>query len=281
MAESSRTQTSAHKILARAHSPSSTSRIYEDKVHYKPLRLLPTTSNTNAKDASNQLDARQLRQQRRRAQVNARSRKSKSKPKPLSAKEKRKLGVHDIPKREAKYEIYKGLHQLWRGYIRDVLGLEGAGEGSKRRQYVSASDAGPKILSADFHGAELEVVRSRCVGRVGVKGLVVRDTKFTFTVITKEDALKSMSRRFNTTSHPDQSGMANWFPAIPKEHTVFRLEVPLRDGHCSEGKEDGVASTGHALSEKTFVFELQGSQIENRGFERANKKFKMRIPEDL
>ena len=209
MAGFSRKRTSAHNILARAHSPSSTSRIYEDKVHHKPLRLLPTTGSADGKDAPRQLDARQVRQQRRLAQVSSRCRKSKSKPRPLSAKEKRKLGVHDIPKHEAKYGIYKGLHQLWCGYIRDVLGLRGAEEGSKKHQYVSAPDAGPKILSADFHGAEIEVVRSRCVGRVGAKGLVVKDTRFTFTIITKEDALKSMSGRLNPACRRDQSVTSN------------------------------------------------------------------------
>lgn len=55
---------------------------------------------------------------------------------------------------------------------------------------VTAQSAGSRLASADFHGAEVEVVRSRCVGRVGVRGIVVRDTKFTFEVVTRRDVVK-------------------------------------------------------------------------------------------
>ena len=57
--------------------------------------------------------------------------------------------------------------------------------------YVTANSAGSKLVSADYHGAELLVVRSRCVGMVGLQGIVVRDTKFTFQIITKQNQLKS------------------------------------------------------------------------------------------
>lgn len=64
----------------------------------------------------------------------------------------------------------------------------GAGGGSGQ---VTALSHGSKLVSADFHGAEIEVVRSRCAGRVGMRGIVVRDTKFTFVVVTEGDEVKS------------------------------------------------------------------------------------------
>lgn len=79
------------------------------------------------------------------------------------------------------------LHRLWVGYIRGVLGLKGDGSG-----YVAPQSAGPLLASADFHGAEVEVVRSRCVGRVGLRGIVLKDTKFTFELVTKGNEVKSM-----------------------------------------------------------------------------------------
>ena len=69
----------------------------------------------------------------------------------------------------------------------EILGLKGGQKG-----YVTAQGAGSKLASAEFHGAELEVVRSRCVGRVGVKGIVIKDSKFTFEIITKKNELRSM-----------------------------------------------------------------------------------------
>lgn len=59
--------------------------------------------------------------------------------------------------------------------------------------FVSAQSAGSKLASADYHGAELTVVRSRCAGMVGLEGIVVKDTKFTFQIITRKNELKSES----------------------------------------------------------------------------------------
>lgn len=57
--------------------------------------------------------------------------------------------------------------------------------------YITPNSHGSKLASSDFHGADLEVVRSRCAGRVGVRGIVVRDTKFTFVIVTEKDEVKS------------------------------------------------------------------------------------------
>ena len=60
-----------------------------------------------------------------------------------------------------------------------------------KKAFVTANSAGSKLASADFHGAEVTIVRSRCVGMVGLAGIVVRDTKFTFQIITNKNELKS------------------------------------------------------------------------------------------
>lgn len=72
--------------------------------------------------------------------------------------------------------------------MRDVLDIGGR---KAEEVNVTALSHGSKLVSADFHGAEVEVVRSRCAGRVGVRGIVVRDTKFTFVVVTEGDEVKS------------------------------------------------------------------------------------------
>lgn len=172
------------RLLGRAHSPSSTSRIFAEKIQHKPLLLRPTTV------AQTTLDARAARRKERQARQDQRKRK----PQPLTAAEKRKLHVYDIPKEEKRYELYAGLNKMWRGYMREILGI-GQQEGNESRTgqiYLTPASAGPKIASADLHGADIEVVRSRCVGRVGVRGIVVRDTKFTFVVITKKNEIKGM-----------------------------------------------------------------------------------------
>jgi ribonuclease P protein subunit POP4 len=154
-------------------------------VLHKPLFLRPTSY------ADKPLDARQARQRARDAKEAARARKS-TKPKPLSAKQKRALCLYDIPKPHQRYEIFEPLHRMWLGYIRDVLGVDKT-RPDGLQVHLDAKTAGPLLGAADLHGAELEVVRCRCVGRVGVKGIVAKETRGTFEIITKQNVLKSKS----------------------------------------------------------------------------------------
>ena len=73
-------------------------------------------------------------------------------------------------------------------------------EGGKA--FVTAQSIGAKLASADYHGAEVTVVRSRCVGMVSLAGIVVRDTKFTFQIITKKNELKS--KHLSTSPRPER-----------------------------------------------------------------------------
>ncbi|KAK8208021.1 hypothetical protein M8818_004059 [Zalaria obscura] len=227
----------ASDLLSRAHSPAIATSIFKDRIKQKPLLLRATSPDPS-------LNARAQRQKSG-LQKAAAARKSK-KPRPLSAKQKRAVGLYEIPKEQRKYRIYVPLHEMWCGYMREVLGGglgHGQGQEAKALQYVTPASHGPLLASADYHGAKVEVVRSRCVGRVGIKGIVVRDTKFTFEVVTEADEVK----------------------VVPKEHTVFRVEVP-----CGGG--DGAGP---------LVFEIHGGQFMNRAPDRANKKFRLHLDPDL
>ncbi|CAD0059373.1 unnamed protein product [Aureobasidium pullulans] len=166
-------------------------------------------------------------------------------PRPLTAKQKRELGVYDIPKEQQKYDIYVPIWKLWGAYMREILGME-------KSRYVNAAGVGPLLASADYHGAMVDVVRCRCVGRVGIRGIVVKDTKFTLEIITPKNELKT----------------------VPKEYTVFRFEVPFVE-------EDNDGDTQMADPQKPFIFELHGSQFQNRAADRAARKFKQHIDPDL
>ncbi|CZT17968.1 related to ribonuclease P protein subunit p29 [Ramularia collo-cygni] len=211
-------------LISRAHSPDRAGIIFREKVQLRPLLLRPTSPDPS-------LNARSKRQYARLQKVKA-ARKS-TKPKPLSAKQKRALCIYDIPASQQKYSIYEPLHTMWCTYMREVLG---------ERSYVDANIAGPLLISADYHGALLEVARSRCVSRVGLRGIVVKDTRFTFEMITENNEVKK----------------------VPKEHTLFKFELPRKEEDC-----------------KAMVFEIHGSQFESRAPDRANRKFKMHIDPDL
>ncbi|MCJ1381107.1 hypothetical protein MMC17_004216 [Xylographa soralifera] len=240
----------AHQILSQAHPPTEAQNIFTDKVLHKPLNLRPTSPDPNSQDARARRRFKRLRK--------TEHLRRRQKPKPLTAKEKRVLGIYDIPKEDQRYEMYEPLHRMWVGYMWEILGLK---EGV--HAYVTAEGAGPKLASADYHGAELEVVRSRCVGRVGCKGIVVKDTKFTFEMITKRNGLRT----------------------VPKRHSVFRLKIP----HPKTGESAGQSATPNDASievssteePKYLIFELHGSHFEARATDRATKKFKQRQMNDL
>lgn len=73
--------------------------------------------------------------------------------------------------------------------MQEILDLSATG----KTGVLTPASHGAKLVSADYHGAEVEVVRSRSFGRVGLKGIVVRDTKFTFVIVTAKDEVKSES----------------------------------------------------------------------------------------
>ncbi|KAK0945413.1 hypothetical protein LTR29_003018 [Friedmanniomyces endolithicus] len=208
----------AETLLKRAHSPETASTIFREKVKQRPLLLRPTSPDPD-------LNARSERQYERLQK--AKEQRKSNKPKPLSAKQKRALSIHEIPKEQQKYAIYEPLHRMWCAYMREILGVSDG-----KRSYVDANSAGPVLVSADYHGALVEVVRSRC-GRQQV--------------VTVKDELKIM----------------------PKEHTVFRFEVPFeRKENCGEVP-------------KPLVFEIHGNQFEARAPDRANRKFRQHFDPDL
>jgi ribonuclease P protein subunit POP4 len=174
--------------------------------------------------------------------------------------------VYDIPAAQRRYEIYEPLHALWCAYIREVLGLQPASSaGGGGRTYVDGNGAGPMLASADYHGARLEVVRSRCVSRVGLQGIVVKDNKFSFELVTRRNEVK----------------------LVPKEHTVFRFEVPFQEDEqakATDGQEGDMtveASEGKKKTREPLIFEIHGSQFETRAPDRATKKFRLHFDADL
>ena len=229
---SSKQQSVTQHLLARGHSPDSANRLFTEKIQYRPLLL-----RASSPPASN------ARDERRKARVKKeKERKKTLKPKPLSARQRRRLCLYDIPKQGQKYALFVPLHRLWLGYIREILGNE---------VYTGSQGAAAKLSSADFHGAEVEVVRSGCVSRVGIKGIVIKDTRFVFEIVTEKNDLK----------------------VVPKEGTVFRVEVSSKDeeidlergGHEEPKQEHATTNMG---------FEIHGDQFMYRSADRANKKFK-------
>lgn len=183
-------------LLSKAHPPDLAAQIFTEKIKSRVLNLNPT-------QPSDVADGRAQRRRERGAKLALR-RKSR-KPKPLTAREKRALRIYEIPAECRKYEIYEPLHRLWVGYVQEVMfgdagmlprgvgGGSGSGSGhvEKGKALVQGQELAAKLLAADLHGAVMKVVRSRCPSRVGIKGIMVKETKMTFEIVTRENVIKS------------------------------------------------------------------------------------------
>ncbi|KAF8252800.1 hypothetical protein K440DRAFT_594366 [Wilcoxina mikolae CBS 423.85] len=217
----------AYQLLLQHNPPALASEILTSKVLNKPLPLHPTTATTTT---TTKPDARAQRRSLRAAR-STRPRK----PAPLTAKEKRQLKVYAIS-RKLSYATFIPLHNLWLSYAQTLAAMGGG-----------APAMAGRLASGDLHGALVEVVRSRAVDRVGIRGIVIKETRGVLEVVTEKD---------------------EWKIVIPKEFTSFRITIPPRD-------EDRVLGRGD------MVFELQGNQMMFRAAERAGKKFKAKPMLDL
>jgi ribonuclease P protein subunit POP4 len=173
----------AFDLLASHHGLDFAASYYRDKVVQRPLYLKPTPLDETKPVEPTKRDVRQ----KGREAAQSRKRRSPGKPKPLSAKQKRAFQIYAIPKDQQKYEIYIPLHKLWCSYMREILSLQ---EDKGYGRSIEPKGAGPLLASADYHGALVEVVRSRCSSRIGLKGIVVRDTRSTFEIVTSRNQLK-------------------------------------------------------------------------------------------
>ncbi|RAK79938.1 RNase P/RNase MRP complex subunit [Aspergillus fijiensis CBS 313.89] len=272
----------AHTLLLRAHSPDTATTLFTERVKQKPLYVRPTSPTPEDNRHRRRLHRLRrkdyfLRHQKPRP-LSARERRahpevfgapstSRSRTKHSKTKSKSKNQNQNQPEGagkgdgadagEYKYATFKGLNALWVEYMLSVLDLKDPR--SKTGCVVTPSSHGSKLVSCDYHGAEVEVVRSRCASRVGLRGIVVRDGMFAFTVVGEGDRVT----------------------LVPKEHTVFRFELPLP--FASGGKDRAGDAAGESEEQdqaqpqqKKLVFELHGSQFQNRPVDRANKKFKWR-----
>lgn len=190
----------------------------------------------------------------------------------------------------------------------EVLGyLDRDGKVVKARigSAVSASTGAGLLASADFHGMEVEVVRCADAGRVGLRGIVVRETRSTITVVCdeREDLRRARRKKGWRRKMPDGKSVdgqqQDKVRMILKKGTVFRVAIalPTRDDNetntnidADDGAdtemEDGQVTPTAAKREtrkadRQLIFEIHGDQLEIRPVERAVKKFKWKAMDYL
>lgn len=127
--------------------------------------------------------------------TNKKVRKNNKPAKTLSRKQFADLGLYTLPTKSLKYTDMVPLHEVWLQYIRKQLQLYLIGEGDDRRipelhepTYESFSKA---VIKADFHGAIIKVVASKCPSLVGQTGIVAMETKNSFKIVSRDNRTRS------------------------------------------------------------------------------------------
>lgn len=235
----------ARTLLERAHTPSTSTELFESKVKQRKLHLAATTR----APASNAQEAR-------RAVRLAKASLKRRKPAALSSREKRALRLYHVPVANQKYAVYEPLREMWNAYILEVL----SNEEGKLCLPVTAQMT-TKLCAADYHGSYLRVVRSGCVSRVGIVGIVIKDSRGAFEIITASNKIK----------------------VVPKENTTFevRLRVPRSAASSTMAAESTPATIASLDNYSEVVFEIIGNNFMHRAADRATKKFRWHFSKDL
>ena len=131
-------------------------------------------------------------------------RKPKKQKKKLSRKEFKDLGLYSLPRKTLKYDDYIELNTLWNSYMEQQFGT-----GDLKTLLLKFDPTHPQydqtsavIHKSDFHGAKVKVTHSKCASLIGHKGIILMDTKGTFSLICKDNVLR----------------------IIPKSNSVFELK---------------------------------------------------------
>ncbi|GFP83750.1 ribonuclease p protein subunit p29 [Phtheirospermum japonicum] len=135
---------------------------------------------------------------------------SKRSKKHMSLKQHKISGSFDLPKEFHNFETFKPTHDKWKGYIQQLLKIVGDAFISYYARDVKSLNAltgkislAKCFLNADLHGAIILVAQCKIVSYVGTLGIMVRETKETFGIITQD----------------------NKFRVVPKKGSVFVLQA--------------------------------------------------------
>ncbi|KAG1735342.1 RNase P subunit p29-like protein [Suillus paluster] len=222
--------------------------IYTNRVKNKHIIL---ENPARASSAQKERDSKKARRE---------SEKKKRKTGALGRRSTYAKGLWKLENGAEKFDLFLPLHQLWMGYMSELLGLSPPSSVPATKAMPSSSSMHAKLVKADFHGSLLTVCQSKNPCLVGLSGIVIHETENAFKVITRKDQLK----------------------LIPKQNSIFTLAVPLYST-LPQTQFEPAEAVSSALSGQCsatvldaphIAFDLYGNQFGFRSADRAGRKFK-------
>ncbi|RUP50252.1 hypothetical protein BC936DRAFT_139858 [Jimgerdemannia flammicorona] len=149
-------------VTAQVSSDYNARQVYNAKVKDKVLML-----DNPAKESADKKERKQNRRGTRR----------------MTAREKREKKVYEVPADCQDYALFIPLHNLWLQYVEELFGRQG-----------NAITHAQKLVKADYHGAIMTVVRSKCHSYIGVTGIMVQETENLFRIVTEQNRIKAVPK---------------------------------------------------------------------------------------
>ncbi|XP_076820314.1 ribonuclease P protein subunit p29-like [Clavelina lepadiformis] len=109
---------------------------------------------------------------------------------------KKILHIKSLGSASSNYLAYEPLRKLWKAYIDELLLPS---DGQKELDPRNMQDT---LLKADFHGANITVVKSKCKTFLNVCGTIIMESKNIFVIVSKKNKIIK----------------------IPKKNSVFEIE---------------------------------------------------------
>lgn len=107
------------------------------------------------------------------------------------------LGLRKISgKGDLKYRDLVPLNQLWLDYMQQVIGPKCFANIPRDPTDPNWENVNQQLIKADFHGAEVSVAGSKCPSLVGLRGIVIQDTKSTFRICGTDNIIRSIPFTF-------------------------------------------------------------------------------------
>lgn len=114
----------------------------------------------------------------------------------LSCRLKRQMQRHDMNCKTISYDSLVTFHSMWLEYARELLCID---HYKKQGWTANPCDTATetiqnKFKKIEYFGAQCEVTASSCTSLVGLKGIIIKESKSCFTVVTKDNLVKNVPK---------------------------------------------------------------------------------------
>ena len=89
-----------------------------------------------------------------------------------------------MKKEEIKYESMVPMNQMWNEYITSLM-----------NKTMNVETISSKIVKCDLHGALIEVANSVNKNNIGIKGIMLFESKKTFNILTQNNKIKTILKQ--------------------------------------------------------------------------------------